>query len=177
MKLFHNTNVFHAYRSKGSKGLCFDLANLYARDHEKRKVKQKVLNDGYGTGQLMERNGTFVEEDGRIKFRIDYTRDKQFIMMMTELHKIVSSRHREIHSRVAAGKQAKKLYCDIVLGILPKLIAEMADFNANANLLEDDPYRESALETVNGLKDKLRLSIQAMARRDWLCRCRKNNII
>lgn len=77
------------------------------------------------------------------------------------LFQLLTERQRDIVQRTTAGRTHRKIYAGIVIGILPKHIAEMADRHTNIHN-EQDSYAEESEKKIDELLEKLRASIFSM---------------
>ena len=155
----------HAMRSISNIGLTMELNNKRLRDiHGKRVIPQ--LHDGYCSGQFMERNGYFyTNEDGKQRFKIDYTRDTPFIRCKQKLFQIQVKRDRNPAVKVAATNELKRMYSKMVMDFIPKLIAEISDYNGSVNEF-NDKFSEESEQNIDQLVDTLRLYLVANRRQN-----------
>jgi len=158
----------HAMRSLKNVGLAMELNNPRKKDFDGHKSVPQ-LKDAYCTGQLMERNGYFYTNDeGKLRFKIDYTRDTPYIKTKQRLYQLQVKRDRSPTGKVAANKELKRLYNNIVMDFLPNLIAEMSDHCASTDNEFDDEFSQESEENIDQLVDKLRLFIISSRRQNIL---------
>ena len=142
-----------------------ELNNKRLRDiHGKRIIPQ--LKDGYCSGQFIERNGYFyTNEDGKQRFKIDYTRDTPFIRWKQKLFQIQVKRDRNPAVKVAATMELKRMYSKLVMDFIPQLIAEISDHNGSVNEF-NDKFSEESEQNIDQLVDTLRLYLVANRRQN-----------
>ena len=158
----------HAMRSISNIGLAMELNNKRLRDFDGRKVNRQ-LKDGYITGQFLERNGYFyTNEEGKLRFKIDYTRDMPYIKTKQNLFQIQVKRNRNPSVKFAATRELKRLYNNMVMDFIPKLIAEISDRNASADNEYDDEFAEESQRNIDRLIDTLRLYLMANRRHNMI---------
>lgn len=158
--LFNELGSSNSYISPSNKGTCFELGNVRARDYTGKRVRSTVLKDGYATGMYMDRNVRLVENKatGKSKAIHDYSLDKWLREGKMLIFQMISERGLEQHQAIAANKELKRLYSNIVVGILPELLAEIAYCNATVHE-PNKKFTAYAEDRINELKDKLRASI------------------
>jgi hypothetical protein len=139
----------HSYISNKNRGLAFELGS------------RGVLEHPYVIGMIVERNVRIVQrKDGTYRAIADYFQDKWWRMGKQMLWQISVERQLEPHQVIEASRQLKRMYSQIVVQILPELLAELA--YSKATSYEPHPkYYVESLARIDHLKEKLRAKIMA----------------